>query len=323
MRRFGFIQIVFWMFFMSIFVDVISVFFSVLGGGIGMILPILVMVFGIVLVVNAVKSKSGSSKTTTVNYRGAKASSNVASNKIKNISNADLARIDKTLVSYYKSNVTLPIIDNIALTTSKGIYTTIEELYLTYKDEKVVKLAEFKNKYPEVYNKIVSLLVEMAKKGDKVMKEKVDTNKTKKGAVLSDAEKYIDQINELNKNLNNEEITNGLYQTCDLLKQIDIVNKEEGKDEKLTKLYDYYLPILTGILEDYKKLSNSAVKGEDFKKCETQLVKTVVLINQALKTICASLHESDYMNLNADITTLQSLLAKDGYGSTPFDKEDK
>ena len=36
-----------------------------------------------------------------------------------------------------------------------------------------------------------------------------------------------------------------------------------------------------------------------------------------------SIHEDDYMNLSADITTLQSLLKKDGLvNGNPFKKED-
>lgn len=56
----------------------------------------------------------------------------------------------------------------------------------------------------------------------------------------------------------------------------------------------------------------AGAKGDEFKKCEAQLIKTIILINEALKSINESMHEDDYMNLNADITTLQSLLKKDG-----------
>ena len=156
--------------------------------------------------------------------------------------------------------------------------------------------------------------------GGKVVEEvKQPEKKEEKKKSLSDAEKFIEQINTLNQGLNNEEVTNGLYQTCDLLKQIDIVDQEDGKvDAKLNKLYEYYLPILTGILEDYKRLSDSPVQDDNFKKTETQLVKTIKLINEALKTIYNSLHESDYMNLNADINTLHHLLKQDGLVETPF-----
>jgi len=41
-------------------------------------------------------------------------------------------------------------------------------------------------------------------------------------------------------------------------------------------------------------------------------MKTIILINQAMKTICNSIHEYEYMDLNADISTLQTILKKDG-----------
>ena len=138
---------------------------------------------------------------------------------------------------------------------------------------------------------------------------------------LSTAVEYINRIDTLNKAIPNEEITNGLYQTCDLLKQIDLSNSEK-KSEKLKKLYDYYLPILVNILEKYHQLDSSPIKGEELETCKTQLIKTILLINQALKTIYSSLHEEDYMNLNADITTLQSLLKKDGLVDNPFGGDD-
>ncbi|MBO4358800.1 MAG: hypothetical protein J5796_03255 [Erysipelotrichaceae bacterium] len=242
-----------------------------------------------------------------------------------NVKNAKNAKIDKVLAKYFADNVSLILFDDVSISTQSGTYTTVDNLYVNYKEEKVCKLSELKNYYPGAYDKIINALSELAKAGGKVEEEKkTDKKEQKEGKKkdLSVAEGFIETINTLNQGLSNEEVTNGLYQTCDLLKQIDVVDSEDGEiDPKLNKLYEYYLPILTGILEDYKRLSDSPVKGDDFKKCETQLVKTVKLINEALKTIYNSLHESDYMNLNADINTLQSLLKQDGLVEAPFKGE--
>ena len=167
--------------------------------------------------------------------------------------------------------------------------------------------------FPGTYSEIVSLLKAFSKqKKDDVMAAEVKMPEVKKEDKLSDAEKYIEKINSLNVAIPQEEITNGLYQTCALLKQIDIATKANDKDSKIEKLYDYYLPILLKILENYRSLMEAGAKGDEFKKCEAQLIKTIILINEALKSINESMHEDDYMNLNADITTLQSLLKKDG-----------
>ena len=246
-------------------------------------------------------------------------SSNVHSNRSTSyVKSSRNAKIDEVLSGYFKDNVALILFDDISISTQSGTYTTVDNLYISYKGEKVCQLKEFKSYYPDAYEKVISALAKLAQEGGKVKEEK-KTEAKKKTESFSDAEKFIDQINNLNKGLSNEEVTNGLYQTCELLKQIDLVDREDGTvDPKLSKLYEYYLPILTGILENYKRLSDSAIKNDEFKKCETQLVKTIKLINEALKTIYSSLHESDYMNLNADINTLQSLLKQDGLVETPF-----
>ncbi|MBR5755094.1 MAG: hypothetical protein IKX97_04680 [Erysipelotrichaceae bacterium] len=249
-----------------------------------------------------------------------------------NVRNAKLNSIDKVFSDYYKNNVSFVLFDDVSLSTKSGTYSTVDNLYVCYKDEKICQLSELKKTYPGAYEKIIEAMSKVTKKDIKAMTEagkkkkedgKKEKKEEKKKESFSQAEEFIDKINSLNKDLNNEEVTNGLYQTCDLLKQIDVVDREDGTvDPKLNKLYEYYLPILEGILTDYKRLSDSPVQGDEFKKCETQLVKTIKLINEALKIIYNSLHEADYMNLNADINTLQSLLKQDGYVETPFNKED-
>jgi len=287
----------------------------------GFVLPLLMIsavVFGMIKLIQFI---AGVDSTSNKNIRHSNVKKETSNSYVKNSKNA---KIDRVLSEYFRNNVALIIFDDISISTQGGKYTTVDNLYISYRGEKICQMKEFKTYYPEGYDKIISALGELAKRGGVAKEEpKKEEKKETVNQNLSKADRFIDNINNLNKDIFNEEITNGLYQTCDLLKQIDIVDSEDGKeDAKLNKLYEYYLPILTGILEDYKRLSSSPVKGEEFKKCETQLIKTIKLINEALKTIYNSLHEADYMNLNADINTLQSLLKQDGLVDTPF-KEGK
>ena len=238
--------------------------------------------------------------------------------KAYTMKNGDLNKIDKKLANYFKHNISLPVVDDISLTTQSGKFTTADQLYLTYKDEKICKLGEFNSQYGDVYKKIMDLLLVFSTKDEDFLKAEVKVEEPKKKNKLSSGEKYIERINELNNFIPQEEITNGLYQTCDLLKQLNYLTENKDDNPKLTKLYDYYLPILVSALEKYKKLQDSKVINDDFKQTEAGLIKTIVLINEALKTIIGSMQEDDYMNINADVSTLQSLLKKDGYGSDPF-----
>ena len=242
----------------------------------------------------------------------------VPKKKAYSMKNGDLNKIDKKLANYFKHNISLPVVDDISLTTQSGKFTTADQLYLTYKDEKICKLGEFNSQYGDVYKKIMDLLLVFSTKDEDFLKAEVKVDESKKKNKLSSGEKYIERINELNNSIPQEEITNGLYQTCDLLKQLNYLTENKDDNPKLTKLYDYYLPILVSALEKYKKLQDSKVINDDFKQTEAGLIKTIVLINEALKTIIGSMQEDDYMNINADVSTLQSLLKKDGYGSDPF-----
>ena len=311
----GFFGLIFLIFFFPVLFDLIDL-------GIGLIaylLPLALIGIAGYTIYKVIKSLIDRKKTNTSNktqYTKKKQTSS-------GISNADYTKIDKKLTSYFSKNVSLPVINGISLVTQNGKYTSIDQLYITYKDEKVVKLAEFKEDYPEMYNKIFSLLLAFSKQPDTVMAQEVNTEKTKRGEALSDAQKYIDKISSLNAQIPQEEITNGLYQTCDLLNKIEKSKQSKQDEQKLNKLYDYYLPILTGILENYKQLQDNAIKGDEFKKCEAQLIKTIMLINQTLKTLYSGMHEDDYLNINADINTLQTLLQKDGYGEDPFATKEK
>lgn len=288
------------------------------------LIPLLVFLglgWGLTKLINGTKNNQTYS-TNTYTTRSTNNTYNNNSNSYS-LSVPDLNKIDKSLTKYFKNNINLPVIDGVALTTQSGKFVTADELYLTYKDEKITKLGDFKKNYPDVYKKIMDLLLVFSTKGDDVLSANVDTRtvEVKKEDKLSDADKYIEKINDLNDAIPQEEITNGLYQTCDLLKQIDVLSQTHNDNNKISKLYDYYLPILTGALEKYKKLQDAPVHGDEFKECEAGLIKTIVLINEALKTICTSMQEDDYMNINADVNTLQSLLKKDGYGNDPFEEK--
>ncbi|MBR0386084.1 MAG: hypothetical protein IJI05_06020 [Erysipelotrichaceae bacterium] len=66
------------------------------------------------------------------------------------------------------------------------------------------------------------------------------------------------------------------------------------------------------MLENYKRLSINADLQKEFKENEDRLMKTIVLINSALKTLTQSLCDEYYIEMSADMKTLEALLKKDG-----------
>ncbi len=216
--------------------------------------------------------------------------------------------IDKALSEYFKQNETLLITDEIYLKPEGGQYRSLNQLYVYLNQDCVASLENFRNNYPNFYTNVMNSLLEFSKQNEvqETVEIKPETN-------MSQAEIFIEKIDQLNIEIEHEEISNGLYQTSALLKHIQLIEKKiPDSSSKLTKLYQYYLPILVDILENYKILNSSAHSLDEFKKAEERLIKTIILVNEAMKTISSSLCEADFLNLSADMTTLESLLKKDG-----------
>ena len=45
---------------------------------------------------------------------------------------------------------------------------------------------------------------------------------------------------------------------------------------------------------------------------EEKLIKTIILCNEAIKTLLASLNEEDLLNMSVNMNTLENILKKDG-----------
>ena len=134
-----------------------------------------------------------------------------------------------------------------------------------------------------------------------------------KSTYLKDAQYYIDSLSKMNESIDQETITEHLNKSVQYLSQIRDIEKTFPKSkDKTTKLYQYYLPMLLDILENYKRLSVGSTQSKEFKENEDRLLKTLLLINGALETMSGSLLEEYYTESSVDMKTLEALLKKDG-----------
>lgn len=240
------------------------------------------------------------------------------------LSTAERAKIQESLKEYFEENDRLVVTGDINLRPKSGKYVSLKDLQVYYGEDCVAGFQEFERKYEDMYHKVLDLLLKFAylDKKDFVKKEvvKEEVKEEVKQSTIAD---FIETINQKNIEIEHEEISNGLYQICAYLKQIELIEKNFPKSQdKLMKVSQYYLPILVGILEDYKKMSVSVQSHEEFKAVEDKLIKTIILINEALKTICTTVCQEEFMAMNANMSTLEMLLRKDGLiDDSPFAKK--
>lgn len=256
-----------------------------------------------------------------------KTKSRPANRKVSHLTARERQLIHQALTDYFQDNDRLLISGDISLRPQKGKYTTVRELYVYDKEDCVATMDEFQSQYDGMYNAILDLLLEFSKldpevreqaSGKQTIREEAPAQTDASTDEYDNAREYIERINDLNTEITHEEITNGLYQMCSYLKHIEMIEQNfPNSKEKMRKVYHYYLPILIQILENYKQFSNSAQDHAEFKRAEDKLIKTIILINEALKNLSSTMCEEELLDLNANMSTLEMLLEKDGLVNQP------
>ena len=261
----------------------ITIFLSIFGFG-SIVWPI--FVFGLVfsMLTDGKEKKSASQKS---NYNRAKKTE-------------DNQKAVSALKQYFLNRTVLQLEGGLVLKKETNQLASVDGLVLYLDDDQIATLDEFK--------KQCQVLIESNQV--QPVKETVEENKKE---TQTGIEHYIELLNAQNLDIENKEVSNGLYEVCAYLKQINLIVKQFPQSkEKTAKLTRYYLPILLEILDSYKQLDKSARNHEEFQKTHQRLLKTILLINEALKTITTSLTQEYFMDLSADMTTLETLLKKDG-----------
>jgi len=198
------------------------------------------------------------------------------------------------------------------LITTNDVSLNSIDIYMN--KEYIGNLAEFAQAYPNAYNNLCNKLIKAAKKNKKKKKDAEDIIEPIKQVVVEkDCNYYIKKFHELSAQIEAKQIQESINETIKYLEDINKVEQEFGDSKNKTrKLYEYYLPMYADILANYDRLYDNAPSSIEFKENEVKLTKTSNLINTALKSVCDSLTESYYTDLNVDMKTLESILKKDG-----------
>ncbi len=304
--------------------------FLIFTGGIGGLFPLMLIV-GVVaaITLGAVNSSNRRDQLRQESYR--RTDNYYRAGSTKKYSAAEMAKINVYLRSWFRTRRSLPIGSNIDLRIHGERYASLASLDVYRSNVYVCSLSDFGRRYPDSYNEILKELLSLAEQGSGTQEtvidvEATDTQKPRQEAPKQEAPKkeekkpmgsqaFIDEINQLNDDIPDENISNGLYETCALLKQIQTLEERfPASKDKLKKLYEYYLPILVRILKQYDNLQ-AAQTDPSYEATKEKLTRTITLINDAMKTIISSLTDQDFINLSADISTLEAVLQKDGLTS--------
>ena len=226
----------------------------------------------------------------------------------------------KKMSKYFENNQQINIDDETYLKVTDINNVDLDTVDIYMRDEYIGTLKDYYSAYPYAFNALANELAKYLNKKNStkaetttVAKQEEKAKEKEKTEIKKDSAYYIKQFSELQTSISNQQINDGLNETIAYLRQIKKTEDEFNDSKtKTVKLYQYYMPMLNDILANYIRLKKNGSDSAEAKASEDRLLKTIVLINGALKTISSSLVEDYYTEMNVDMRTLESILKKDG-----------
>lgn len=220
----------------------------------------------------------------------------------------EYAQLNDYLKKWFRYEATLQMDRGYELRLKNREYQGLDSLDVYESNGYVDHFQNFKNNQPEKYAALLQEMMVRAKTvsaDDNVIDVQVTKHEEKENH-------FVERIDDLNTSIQDPEVKEALYKTRALLLQVGELEKSfpESKD-KLRKLYEYYLPYLISILEKFAKVQVSKM-NDDYDGSKDKLIRTVSLVNEAMENMISNMNDEDFMELNADMSTLEAILKKDG-----------
>ncbi len=140
-----------------------------------------------------------------------------------------------------------------------------------------------------------------------------DPNAAAVEQMKKDGSEYLHKIRLVNDALPEQNISeklDHLESTC--RKIFSYVEQHPNKLPQIRKLMSYYLPMTLKLVESYEQLENHRISSPSIEESKAEIHSALDNINLAFENLFDKLLENDLMDLSADISVLETMLAQEG-----------
>ena len=132
--------------------------------------------------------------------------------------------------------------------------------------------------------------------------------------VLEEGERYIKQVRDANDAIPGEVMSDKLYKLEDIMSRIfEQLKKDPSSVDDLQKLMKYYLPTTAKLIEAYKDLDGKPSYGEqNIGNTKKEIEDTMDVINDAFGKIFDDMFQDAAWDISTEISTMKTILAKEG-----------
>ena len=132
-------------------------------------------------------------------------------------------------------------------------------------------------------------------------------------AFLLEGERGISEMNRLNDNILDEKISERIFKLTELTGKICAhVRANPQKLPRAKKIVNYYLPTTIKLLAAYDRMGQQGVEGDNISGTMRKIEDILDSIVTAYEKMLDSMFSEEAMDISADISVMETMLAKEG-----------
>lgn len=140
-----------------------------------------------------------------------------------------------------------------------------------------------------------------------------DPNAAAVEQMKQDGMEYLHKIRMVNDALPEQEISEKLDKLENICRKIfSYVEQHPNKLPQIRKLMCYYLPTTLKLVESYEQLESHRISTASIEESKVEIHSALDNINLAFENLFDKLLQNDLMDLSADISVLETMLAQEG-----------
>lgn len=153
---------------------------------------------------------------------------------------------------------------------------------------------------------------EQKRREDETLAESVPQGRTIL-KMKKEAESYKDELEMKKQQIYSNAVKEEINQLIVMIDRIyDCIEDHPEQYSQIYRLNDYYIPTILKLLTTYGEVESQPVQGENITKIKSEIENSLDMINKAMKIMYDELFQDIAMDTSADITVLETMLAREG-----------
>ncbi len=184
----------------------------------------------------------------------------------------------------------------------------IRNLMIQFTGKEKKSLALLYKEDPNTYNRIAAFLDRISKKDVNDLKEHL-TRYVHQQDLLDQGDDLTIQLKKRRMETSDSGVKQGIDTVMDRIKELETLILESGNNDKLRKLYSYYVPMLIEIIDNFITIDSH--EGTDNREARNKLMETFDLIGSAFEALRDKQKEDEFDQLETTVQTIEQLLKQD------------